>query len=343
MEPTATPRRKVVGDRVRPPCDHHGGTRSGHPDRRRAGGTTTNQHRSTATIDDRLDEARTAAIDAGADFVAATGLAALLDRYRFPTEFEEPDVAVPDVAGITEHVERRATEALLAADRAYRIAETLDDEDDPGFADLTAAAADAAAAAGGLRTDVRALGTLLLGVTSQQSESDAVHLIEHAVSLEVAARCEDTRLGDDLPVPSATTEDELVTEIAGYACRLLCEQHDRRVSTIRLTAPADTGSALLRDGILEISGDEGQIEVTITGEALLDQDAFIAALALAGWEYLAVDTDALEQGTVDIDTLFVAPVTVSEVAHLVVRTLVDILGATDITAVDRLFGVRRRH
>ena len=315
----------------------------GVPEPPRPGGTTTNQHFDSTTIDDLIDEARTAAVEAGGDFIAATGIATLLDRYRFPTEYEAPVVAVPDTVAIVERIEQRATEALLAADRAYRIAETLDGDDDPGVADLAAATSDASALAGGLQTDVRALGTLLLGVTAQQNESDAVHLVEHAVVLEVALRSEDTLLGDDLPIPAGQSEAELLTEIAGYVSRLLCEAPDRRGSAIRLVAPAGAESSTVRGGTIEISGDTTCIDVTITGELLVDHDDLLVALALAGWDLVELDPDTPAPGPLDVSTTFIAPVTVSEVARVVVRTLVDVLGADDVTAVDRLLGVVSRH
>lgn len=174
---------------------------------------------------------------------------------------------------------------------------------------------------------MRALGTVLLGATSQQLDSAAVHLHEHVAAVGVVRASGGLRLGADRWPAVATNRAELVTEVAGVCCRLLSEH------------PLDDHSCaaweLPSGSFVSVEGDARGITVCAqdsAGDVALDAGT-AAVLRHVGWPEDSIEGPTLA-ATVDWNTDDDA-IVVAEIAGLVVGTLVDVLGADDVRSLTR--------
>ena len=181
-----------------------------------------------------------------------------------------------------------------------------------------AAATAATTAVASVQATVRALGTVVLGATSQQGDSDAVHLHEHVACTAVADAAEGLRVGEEeLPI-EAHTRAELLTEVAGVCCRLLIEEADDDHSFVSWTLPNGSFITLEGDtrGICVLAQDVGgSVELDAGTEAVLlhvgwPEGTFHGATLTATTEWY-VEEDAIVVG---------------EIARLIVGTLIDVFG-----------------
>lgn len=321
-----------IGGRTRvsdPPAiitSHPRRTRGAHPGRTRSprpGGTTTN----TTETAIALSTAGASACDAARALLTGTGLLAILQQYTEPLDPEAPVIGVPDVEVIASALERSAHAALAAADRAVAIAgaaELGDEIDETALADAVNAASSAADAA---QRCLRALGTCVLGATSQQETSDGVHLHEHAASVAIVEAAEDIRLGEDAWPALAATRAELVTEVAAVCCRLLLEEADDEHTLVSWELPNGSFVTLAGDtrGICTLAEDVERTDELDAGTA--------AVLTHLGWpegSFGGPKISACTEWYVEDEG-----VVVSEIARLVVGTLIEVLGATDVGELTR--------
>ncbi|MFM7617558.1 MAG: hypothetical protein ACKO72_08905 [Actinomycetes bacterium] len=236
-------------------------------------------------------------------------------------------IGVPDIEVIASALEQNAHAALAAADRAGTLAGTAAYGDPIDEDALEAAVDEAAGAADAAQRCVRALGSCVLGATSQQGPSDAVHLHEHAASLAIVEATEDIRLGEDAWPALAATRAELVTEVAAVCCRLLLEEADDEHTLVSWELPNGSFVTLEGDtrGICILTQDSAHSGGFDAGAA--------AVLTHLGWPDGSFHGPTLTAST----EWYVEDegVVVSEIAHLVVGTLIEVLGATDVGGLTR--------
>ncbi len=266
-------------------------------------------------------------MNAGRSLLAGAGLHAILDTYLHPADPEAPSIGVPDLTDTLQALEQHARAALEAADRVQSLAAAVEFGDPVDERAIARAALDAAEAEDAAQGCVRAIGTALLGATSQQGDADLVHLHEHAASCAIADGTLEVRLGqDDWPF-EADTRAALLTEVAGICCRLLLEEADDEHTLVSWELP--NGSFLTLEG-------------DTRGICVLAQDSAHAVAYDAGAEAVLVHVGWPEGSfhgpTLTATTEWYADeggLVVSEIAHLVVGTLIDVLGATDVAALTR--------
>lgn len=236
-------------------------------------------------------------------------------------------IGVPDLVVIVRALEEHAHTALAAADRATALVGAAEHGDAIDEDALAAAVEEAEGAADATRRCVRALATCVLGATSQQGASDAVHLHEHAASLAIVEAAEEIRLAEDAWPVLAATRAELVTEVAGICCRLLLEEADDEHTLVSWELP--------NGAFVTLAGDTRGL--CILAEDVAGSDRFDAGTAAVlthlGWPEGSLrgpTTSASSEWYVDDDAVIV-----SEIAHLVVGTLVEVLGAADVRELTR--------
>ncbi|MFM7270310.1 MAG: hypothetical protein ACKO2C_01585 [Actinomycetes bacterium] len=258
------------------------------------------------------------------DTVTAVGLAAILDRYRNPVDPEAPVVALPDLDGVTDRIESAATSALLAADRALSIVDSVHFDEDLDHEAFERAAGECAEWSEAVRSDAIALATVLLGVTSQWPASDAVHFTEHAVTSTLAELADGQRLGEGTPALVSRTRAELVTEIGGLICRLLAEDPHR-------WDPSFVQLIVSQDRWVYVEGSAAGITVGFQATDLEPDAGTTAVLEHIGWpsgSWEPADEPGRALGLCAAvrleDDLYVG-----EIAAFIVGTLFDLLGVTD--------------
>lgn len=236
-------------------------------------------------------------------------------------------IGVPDLVVIVRALEEHAHTALAAADRATALVGAAEHGDAIDEDALAAAVEEAEGAADATQRCVRALATCVLGATSQQGASDAVHLHEHAASLAIVEAAEEIRLAEDAWPVLAATRAELVTEVAGICCRLLLEEADDEHTLVSWELPNGAFVTLEGDtrGICVLAQDSAHAVAYDTGaEAVLNH---------VGWP-----EGSFHGPTLTATTEWYADeggLVVSEIAHLVVGTLIDVLGAADVRELTR--------
>lgn len=236
-------------------------------------------------------------------------------------------ISVPDLATTLQVLEDHARAALDAAGRVSTLAAAAEFGDPVDTQAIARAAIAAAEAEDGAQACVRAIGTALLGATSQQGDSDLVQTHEHAASCAIVDGVLEVRLGQDEWPFEATTRAGLITEVAGICCRLLLEEADDEHTLASWELP--NGS------FLTLEGDTRGICVLAQDSAhAVPFDPGIEAVLLhVGWPEGSFHgptlTASTEWYTEEGDFY------VSEIAHLVVDTLIDVLGATDVGELSR--------
>jgi hypothetical protein len=314
----------VRAERVRPPCDHHlvpRRPRTARSERHRAprpGGTTTNKQPTPTTIARARSFAGESATEAARLLLTGLGLVEILRSYTEVSDPEAPVIGVPDVSGLVAALQQDADAALAAADRTAAIAGSAEFGEPVDGSALSAASGAAAEASLAVATTVRAIATIVLGATSQQAASDAVHLHEHTACVAVSDASEGERVGDAAIPVTIGTRAELLTEVAGVCCRLLLEEADDDHSFYSWELP--NGS------YLSLEGDTRGLCVVAQAKDDSDRlDAGTEAVLLhVGWPEGSFHGEPLTASTawyLDEDGVVVA-----EVATLIVGTLVDVFG-----------------
>lgn len=256
--------------------------------------------------------------------MTALGLATILDRYRNPVDPEAPVVALPDLDGVTERIESAATSALLAADRALSIVDSVDFDEELDHEAFERAVGECAACIEAVRSDTVALATVLLGVTSQWPASDAVHFAEHAVTNTLAELVDGQRLGAAAPALVSRTRAELVTEIGGLICRLLAEDPNRwDPSFVRLSVSEDRW--------IYFKGSAAGITVGFQATDLESDAGTTAVLEHVGWPAGSWEPAGEPDRALGLFAAvrFEDDLYVGEIAGFIVETLFDLLGVTD--------------
>lgn len=260
------------------------------------------------------------------DTVTALGLASILDRYRNPVDPEAPVVALPDLDGVTDRIESAATAALLAADRALSIIDSVDFDEELDHEAFDRAVSECAERSEAVRSDTIALATVLLGVTSQWPASDAVHFAEHAVTNTLAELADGQRLGEATPALVSRTRAELVTEVGGLICRLLAEDPNR-------WDPSFVKLVVSRDRWVYVKGSAAGITVGFQATDLEPDAGTTAVLEHIGWPAESWEPADKPDRALGLfaairleDDLYVG-----DIAAFIVGTLFDLLGVADPT------------
>jgi hypothetical protein len=285
---------------------------------------------SPAAIRARLEglgeRAREATVESARLHLTGQGLDNLVQRFRDPSDPEAPVISIPNTQPLVALLEAAALNSWLAANRAGLIAREIELGSEPDFDSILQAVQESEASYSTAAASVRALATAVLGVTSQNCDNDEIHFYEHAAAIALSvASPHGERFGSDDWVLQGRSRAEVVTEVAGICCRLLCEDFDDDHSYAAFETPSGSWVSLEGDprGIFVVTKDVGH-ELTLDAgtRALLDR---------IGWSDSSLEGDALLASVVFSEN----PVT-AEIAELVTSTLFDIYGVEDASTLKRI-------
>lgn len=284
---------------------------------------------SPAVIRARLEALRGRAAEATVEsarlHLLGQGLDNLVQRFRDPSDPEAPVISIPNTQPFVAALEASALSSWLAANRAGLIAYEIELGGEPDFDAILRAVQESEESHSAAAAALRTLATALLGVTSQNGDNDEIHFYEHAATMALTQASQNgERFGSDQWVLQGSTRAELVTEVAGICCRLLCEEADDEHSYAAFETPSGSWVALEGDtrGIVLMTNDSGnELTLDVGTRALLDR---------IGWTELSLQGDVL-LATAD----FTENPATSEIAALVASTLFDVYGITDATTLKR--------
>ncbi len=272
-----------------------------------------------------LERARDATVESAALHLTGQGLQSLVEKLRSPSDAEAPVVAILETAHLTTALENAALGAWLAANRANLIAREVDLGSEPDLYALQAAVCEGEDSRNAAGRSVRTIASALLGITSQYGDSDEISYFEHAASISLAGPTGFSEpFADDEWVLKGSTRAELITEVAGICCRLLCE--DPEFASSCVTFETTSGSWIC----LEADSEKVLVSTKDIGHQLTLDAGTQAVLDRIGW------TEATEAGTELVATVdFKDCPATSQIAALVADTLFDLYAIEDALTLKR--------